>query len=312
MPNDKIVTVVTPHGFCAGVVRAIDTAEAALKRFGAPLYCLNEVVHNRQVVDKLTAQGVIFVRDLEAIPPHSVVLFSAHGVSPETSSIARKRKLNIIDATCPFVAKVHAEVRRYASRGYAILLIGHRTHEEIFGVRGEAPEAVTVIQTAEDARVVMLPQTERVAVLTQTTLSVDESERILSVLKGRFPLLERPAKTDICYATEHRQEAVKTLATVSDLILVLGSSNSSNSRRLVEVATRTGCSASLISDLQDLSKIDFSSTNHVGITSGASTPESFLEACVQQLSAQGFKRGATLTAVHEEQVRFPLPRDVRV
>ncbi|MBL7114940.1 MAG: 4-hydroxy-3-methylbut-2-enyl diphosphate reductase [Kiritimatiellae bacterium] len=312
MSYDKTVTVVTPHGFCAGVVRAIDTAEAALHRFGAPLYCLNEVVHNQQVVDKLTAQGVIFVHELEAIPPHSVVLFSAHGVSPETFNNARIRKLKIIDATCPFVAKVHAEVRRYASRDYAILLIGHRTHEEIIGVRGEAPEAVTVIQTQNDARIVSLPQTDRVAVLTQTTLSVDEADRILKVLKKRFPRLERPAKTDICYATEHRQEAVKRLATDSDLILVLGSSNSSNSRRLVEVATQTGCPATLISKLSELNAIDFTDKNRVGITSGASTPESFLEACVQQLSTKGFHRGTTLTAVHEEQVRFPLPRDLRM
>jgi 4-hydroxy-3-methylbut-2-enyl diphosphate reductase len=307
----KRVVVVSPHGFCTGVVRAIETAEAALEKFGAPLYCLNEVVHNRQVVDDLASRGVIFVKDLDLIPEQATVLFSAHGVSPEVHAHAARRGLRVIDATCPFVAKVHAEVRRYAARGYSILLVGHRNHDEIIGVRGEAPQSVTVIQNEADARAVQLPASARVAVLTQTTLSIDESAHILNVLRGRFPRIETPPAKDICYATEHRQRAVKALAREADLILVLGSPNSSNSRRLVEVATGTGCPAALVSDLPQLRGLDLRDARCVGITSGASTPESFLNACVDHLTGIGFRRDPPLVAVNETALRFPLPREVR-
>lgn len=305
--QSRHLIVVSPHGFCAGVARAIETVEAALHRFGPPLYCLNEIVHNRQVVDGLRERGVTFVKSPAEVPRDATLLLSAHGVAPAVKDEARARGLRLVDATCPFVSKVHSEVRKYAERGYTIFLIGHRGHEEIVGVRGEAPDHVMIIQNEEDARTVSPVGRERVAAVTQTTLSADLTERIVGVLRERFPALETPPQADICYATENRQNAVRALAGMVDLIIVLGSPNSSNSRRLVEVAASAGCSAMLVSSLDDVAALPLADVRALGITSGASSPESFLHSVVARLADAGFTEVNQKTAADERPRRFGIP-----
>ncbi len=299
--------VAFPRGFCAGVSRAVDAVEAALLTFPPPIYCFNEIVHNRQVVDRLTDKGVVFVHDFDEVPSGGVVLFSAHGVTPQLRDDARQRGLTVIDATCPFVAKVHAEVKRFAQSGYTIVLIGKRGHEEVVGVAGEAPEHVIVVEDAGEARAVGVPDPSRVAVVMQTTLSQSEAGQVLGVLRDRFPSLKTPPNSDICYATTNRQEAVRQLSEKVERVLVLGARNSANTNRLVEVARNAGTAAELLPDMDSLAAIDFDGVKRVGVTAGASTPESFLDAVMAALAERGFEP-THLPPVAEESVTFTLPQ----
>lgn len=305
----KRLTVVYPHGFCSGVARAVAAAEAVLARFrGETVYCLHEIVHNRQVVDGLAARGMVFVGQVEAVPPGGLLLLSAHGVSPDVVRQASARGLRVIDATCPFVAKVHAEVRRFAAEGACVVCIGHRRHEEVVGVAGEAPEHVRVVESAAEAEDLALPEGAPVAVVTQTTLGEEQVASVLAVLRRRFPELRLPASTDVCYATRNRQQAVRALAERCGRVLVLGSANSSNSQRLVETARAAGAEAELVSGLEGLDGLAWRADESVGITSGASTPEGFLEAVLERLrSRYGFPEPERLVAVEEDSLVFRLP-----
>jgi len=306
----KTVYLASPAGFCAGVRYAVEIAEAALRRQAPPLYALNELVHNPVVVAAFEAKGVRFVRSLEEVPEGESVLFSAHGVSPAVRAVAAARRLRVVDATCPFVNKVHAEVQRYAREGCAIALIGHRGHEEVIGVAGEAPDHVTVLETPEEAEAYAPPDPGRVAVVTQTTLSVDEAERVHAVLRRRFPALRNPTKTDICYATTNRQQAVRALAAKVGTILVLGARNSSNTRRLAEVAEAAGARAHLVSSPQDLAALPLAGLDAVGLTAGASTPQSSVDEALAHLRELGFERVESVETVRET-TRFVLPPALR-
>ena len=302
--------LISPHGFCAGVERAVQMAEAMLRKNPAPVYCLKQIVHNRQIIDDLKAKGMVFVQDIREVPRGATVLFSAHGVPPAIREVARELGLNTVDATCPFVTKVHQEVKRFAAQGYSILLIGHHQHDEIIGVAGEAPGHVTVIATTEDARSVQVPDPGKVAVLTQTTLSMDEVAHVMEVLRERFPHLKTPPESDICYATRNRQQAVRLFARQADAVVVLGAENSSNSNRLVEVARAEGCSAYLASTLEKLDAIPLTSINRLGVTAGASTPEYFVRAAISHLEKKGFTSREELTLVKED-IHFQLPGDLQ-
>ncbi len=308
--STKQAIVAFPRGFCAGVSRAVDAVEAALLKFAPPIYCYNEIVHNRQVVDRLRGKGVVFVFDLDDVPSGGVVLFSAHGVTPQLRDDARQRGLTVIDVTCPFVAKVHAEVKRFAQDGYAVILIGKRGHEEVVGVAAEAPDNVTVVEDVEEARAVEVADPARVAVVMQTTLSQAEAREVLGVLRERFPELRSPSKSDICYATTNRQDAVRRLAERVELVLVLGARNSANTNRLVEVARKAGTAAELLPDMDTLAIIELDNVTNVGLTAGASTPESFLEEVMAALAARGFAP-VNLPPVAEESVTFALPAPLR-
>lgn len=301
----KTVLVAEPHGFCAGVRHAVQLIRLALERFPPPIYCLNELVHNRQVVEKLTARGVRFVRSVDRIPENECVLFSAHGVPPEVREQARKRNLRVIDATCPYVHRVHTAVRRYARRDFDIFLIGHTGHDEIIGVRGEAPGHVRVVESAEDARTFIPRDPGRVAALTQTTLSVEGSHTILNILRERFPRLETSPQSDICLATQNRQNAVRGLSGEVRKFLVLGSPNSSNTARLVETARSAGCPAQRIGTLDELAPAAVAGIDTLGLTAGASTPEDFVDTVLERLSSMGFTRVARENGVREE-IRFPV------
>ncbi len=266
-----------PRGFCAGVRRAINIIEKALENAGQSVYCFREIVHNQDVVADLQDKGVLFVNDLSRIPEGSTVVFSAHGVSPEVREQARHQQLNIVDATCPFVNKVHQEVKRFASQGSSIILVGIRGHDEVTGVVAEAPDKITVIENRAEAEQVKLKNPEDVAVIMQTTLSIEDAADILQTLQERFPRLKTPAKSDICYATQKRQNAVRELAQRTEKILVLGAKNSSNTNRLVEVASAAGTEGILISTLDDLAAVDLSKAEVIGVTAGASTPEAFVQ-----------------------------------
>ncbi len=282
--------VAYPHGFCSGVARAVNMAEAALQQNPEKdvIYCLNEIVHNQHVVFRLSSQGMIFVKRVEDVPEGSRLLFSAHGVSPAVRQQAEARHLQVIDATCPFVSKVHEEVRRFASTGINIVCIGHRKHEEVVGVVGEAPDRVHVIENAEEVLHLDLSGDQPVAVVTQTTLGEAQVEAVMSVLRARYAQLVCPPHADICYATRDRQHAVEDLANRCECMIVLGSPNSSNSQRLVETAEAAGAHAKLISDISELNGYDWSAYSTLGITSGASTPEYFLDAAIQWLVDRGF------------------------
>ncbi|MDD4102991.1 MAG: 4-hydroxy-3-methylbut-2-enyl diphosphate reductase [Kiritimatiellae bacterium] len=308
----KRLVIVYPHGFCSGVARAVATAEALLKHFpGETVYCLNEIVHNRQVVERLIGMGMVFVRSVEEVPAGARLLFSAHGVAPHVVRQADARGLRVIDATCPFVTKVHAEVRRFASEGSRVICIGHRHHEEVIGVAGEAPGHVVVVENAAEAEALALPQGVTVAVVTQTTLGQAQVDAVMEVLRRRFPELRLPESTDVCYATRNRQQAVDRLARVCSRVLVLGSANSSNSMRLVETARAAGAAAELVSDLTQLDGLRWHDGQAVGITSGASTPESFLDDAVAVLcSRHNFSAPERLEAVKEQAQVFRLPAGV--
>ena len=301
--------VMRPRGFCAGVDRAIDIVEEALELFPAPVYVRKEIVHNRAVVEGFKARGVIFVDTLDEVPEGHVVIFSAHGVAPAVHAEAQRRRLQVIDATCPLVTKVHLEVRRFVKQGYDILLIGHEGHDEVLGTTGEAPEHIFLVGSAADAADLILPQTERLVYLTQTTLSVDETVEIVAALRRRFPKLTGPPKDDICYATQNRQEAVKAMvAAGADLVLVVGSESSSNSIRLCEVAHERGAQAHLIDSVADIDPAWLQGMNTVGVTAGASAPEYL----VQEVLAWLRERGATVdeSEIIREDVHFALPPEL--
>jgi 4-hydroxy-3-methylbut-2-enyl diphosphate reductase len=304
------VLLAAPRGFCAGVNMAIESLEMALQAFGTPVYVYHEIVHNRYVVDTFRDKGVVFVDRLDDVPEGSHLLFSAHGVSPEVRRVARQRKLNAIDATCPLVTKVHLEAIRFAQEGYTILLIGHQGHDEVVGTMGEAPDAMILVQTEEDVERLDLPPDAKVAHLTQTTLSVDDANRILRRLEQRFPQLIGPPKEDICYATQNRQQAVRALAGEADLALVVGSRNSSNSLRLREIAEEYGVPAHLIDGVADIDPAWFHDAQTVVVTAGASAPESVVEACLGYLQEQ-FGAEVETRSVRAEGVHFPLPKELR-
>jgi 4-hydroxy-3-methylbut-2-enyl diphosphate reductase len=304
------VLLCRPRGFCAGVERAIETVERALCKFGRPVYVRHEIVHNKVVVDDLVAKGAVFVEDLAQVPAGSHVIFSAHGVAPEVFAEAERYRLHAIDATCPLVTKVHIEARQFAQQGCTILLIGHADHVEVEGVVGEAPERTIVVADAAAAETVAVPDPDRVAVLTQTTLSVEDAMRVMTVLQRRFPRLRTPRKEDICYATTNRQMAVKHLRGKVDLWLVIGDRMSSNSNRLREIGAGSGVPAHLLLDAAEIEPAWLRGVRTVGITSGASTPESSVQAVVARL------RGLGATTVDEvdgtiEAVEFQLPPQVR-
>jgi 4-hydroxy-3-methylbut-2-en-1-yl diphosphate reductase len=304
------VLLCRPRGFCAGVERAIETVERALAKFGRPVYVRHEIVHNQVVVRDLEHKGAIFVEQLTDVPTGSHVIFSAHGVAPDVFAEASRLRLHAIDATCPLVTKVHVESRRFAARGFTILLIGHADHVEVEGVVGEAPGRTLVVATPAAAETVEVPDPERVGVLTQTTLSVDEAMRVMAVLKRRFPKLHTPRKEDICYATTNRQMAVKGLRGRVDLWLVIGDPMSSNSNRLRELGADSGVPAHLVLGPGELRPEWFTNVGTVGITSGASTPESSVAAVVQRLHELG-ATGVDEVAGIPELIEFSLPHEVR-
>ncbi len=304
------IILAAPRGFCAGVNMAIESLDLAIQAFGTPIYVFHEIVHNKYVVETFRAKGAVFVDDLAEVPAGSTLLFSAHGVSPEIRRIARERKLRAIDATCPLVTKVHLEAIRFARDGYTILLIGHEGHDETIGTMGEAPHAMVLVESVEHASQLEFPPDTKLAYLTQTTLSVDDANRIINRLKERFPQLIGPPKEDICYATQNRQEAVSMLAAEADLVLVLGSQNSSNSQRLKEIAREAGIPSQLIDGAQDIQEQWFNGVNTVVITAGASAPESVVEECVEYLKAR-YQAQVESRVLRQEDVHFPLPRELR-
>ena len=305
-PVSKTVFLPKPRGFCAGVIRAIDIVTIALEQLGRPVYVRKEIVHNRFVVDELAAQGAVFVESLDEVPDGAVTIFSAHGVAPEVWQEARNRGLRVIDATCPLVTKVHIEVIRYARENYSIILIGHRNHDEVIGTYGEAPGAIHLVSSVADVDALEGVQTDRVIYATQTTLSLDDTQAIVERLKERFPRIISPASSDICYATQNRQTAVKVLADKADLILVVGAQNSSNSNRLVEVAQSAGAAAYLIANALDIRGEWLEGCRSLGVTAGASNPEILVLDVVENLSFRGFRRVEELEII-EENVHFPLP-----
>jgi 4-hydroxy-3-methylbut-2-en-1-yl diphosphate reductase len=299
-----------PRGFCAGVVRAIDAVRAALERYGPPVYVRHEIVHNEHVIRELEAAGAVFVDELEQVPAGARVMFSAHGVAPSVRDDARRLGLDPIDATCPLVTKVHLQAIRLDRRGFTILLIGHPGHVEVAGTRGEAPGATQVVASVADAEAVVVADPERVAYLTQTTLSMDDVADIVAVLVRRFPKIQPPERDDICYATANRQSAVRAMADRLDLVLVVGSRTSSNSRSLVETARRSGVEAALVPDPSSLPWSLLGDARRVGVTSGASTPESLLQQVVQRLARAGFRDEPGIAIVTED-VHFSLPPGLR-
>jgi 4-hydroxy-3-methylbut-2-enyl diphosphate reductase len=289
---------------------AIDSLDLTLQKFGPPVYVYHEIVHNQYVVQSFRKKGAVFVNAIDEVPEGSVLLFSAHGVSPEIRSAAQARQLNALDATCPLVTKVHLEAIKYAREGYTIILIGHEGHDEVIGTMGEAPEAIVLVEDEQDVDRLQISAESKLAYLTQTTLSVDDANRIISRLRKRFPSIESPPKEDICYATQNRQEAVRTLSRQADVVVVLGSQNSSNSQRLCELAAEDGKPAYLVDGPQDLKKHDFADASTVLITAGASAPESVVQETIDWLVAE-FDATVELQQVREESVKFPLPKPLR-
>jgi 4-hydroxy-3-methylbut-2-enyl diphosphate reductase len=305
------IILANPRGFCAGVNMAIESLERALDLFGTPIYVYHEIVHNRPVVDRFRQRGVVFVDDINEVPARSTVLYSAHGVAPAIRATARERSLHAIDATCPLVTKVHLEAVRFAREGYSIILIGHEGHDEVLGTTGEAPDHIVLVQDANEVERLQFPADAKLAYLTQTTLSVDDAEIIIQALKRRFPQIVGPAREDICYATQNRQEAVKELVPEADVVVVLGSQNSSNSMRLAEIAASYDKPAYLIDSVAEVSDDWFAGAETVLITAGASAPEEVVEECVAYLESR-FGAAVEHRTVHEEHVSFPLPRELRV
>jgi 4-hydroxy-3-methylbut-2-enyl diphosphate reductase len=306
-PISEIV-LAGPRGFCAGVERAIDIVEVALEVCRPPVYVRREIVHNRHVVESLRAKGAMFVDELTEVPDGATVVFSAHGVSPAVRDEAVRRGLRVIDATCPLVTKVHLEAVRYAREGYSIVLIGHEDHDEVIGTLGEAPQRIHVIASAAEVQTLDVPDPDKVAYLTQTTLSVDDTRDVIEALRGRFPRIVGPSRDDICYATQNRQAAVKTVARGVDVVLVLGAANSSNANRLVEVARSAGTRAYLIADASDVRPEWLDGAERVGVTAGASTPEVLVTQTVAALRRAGAR--VREVEVVEEDVRFALPSEL--
>ena len=303
------VILAKPRGFCAGVDRAIEIVEQALELYDKPVFVRKEIVHNRHVVEALQEQGAVFVDELEEVPNGSTVIFSAHGVAPTVWEDAREKDLRIIDATCPLVTKVHLEVQRYAKKDYTIILIGHEDHDEVIGTRGEAPDRIQVISEVEDIEKLDVPDPDKIVCLTQTTLSMDDTAAVIDALRAKFPAMVTPSKDDICYATQNRQQAVKAMAEVVDLVLVLGASNSSNSNRLREVAETAGVQAHLINQVSDITPDMLNGAQRVGITAGASTPEFLVQEVIDYCQQAGAETIQELTVV-EENVKFLLPSEL--
>jgi 4-hydroxy-3-methylbut-2-en-1-yl diphosphate reductase len=304
------IVLASPRGFCAGVNMAVESLELALKHFGPPIYVYHEIVHNQYVVNSFSDRGAVFVNSLDEVPEDSTVLFSAHGVSPAIRNQARSRRLLAIDATCPLVTKVHLEAIKFAKEHFTIVLIGHEGHDEVIGTMGEAPEAIILVEDCNDVDQLSFDESTKLAYLTQTTLSVDDANRIIARLKERFPWILGPHKEDICYATQNRQEAVKLLCQASDLVLVLGSQNSSNSQRLCELAKEFGKPAYLIDGPDDLDPTWFFQDQKVFITAGASAPESVVQSTIQWLQSR-YSATVREDIVRKEEVHFPLPKALR-
>jgi len=308
-PVKKII-LLRPRGFCAGVVRAIDVVKIVLNLYGAPVYVRKEIVHNRHVVDELRQAGAIFVDELSEVPEGARVIFSAHGVAPAVRTEAKERNLQVIDATCPLVTKVHLEAVRFARQDYTIVLIGHAGHDEVIGTLGEAPESTVLVSSVEDVDRLQVKDPEKIAYLTQTTLSLDETRDIVARLQQRFPAIKGPKTQDICYATENRQLGVKAVVPLTDVLLVVGSQNSSNSRRLVEVCQNEGVPAYLLDDSREVNPEWFEGIDTIAVTAGASAPENLVQELIQSLEKQfGFEHLEEME-LKEEDVRFHLPSDL--
>ncbi len=307
--SQKRVLLLKPRGFCAGVVRAIDIVKIALDTFGAPIYVRREIVHNRFVVNELAEKGAIFVNEIEEVPAGQRVIYSAHGVSPAVREASKARGLKVIDATCPLVTKVHVEAVKFAREGYSLVLVGHRDHDEIEGTLGEAPEATQVVSNVEEVEALVVPDPNRVAYLTQTTLSLDEARDIIHALKVKFPNIAGPHTQDICYATENRQVAVRNVAPGANLVLVVGSTNSSNSNRLVEVSNNLGTQAYLIDNSAAIDPKWLEGADSVAVTAGASAPEVLVEDVINYLQRNGYS-SVEEVEVMPENVRFGLPPEI--
>ena len=308
---EKQLELIAPRGYCAGVDRAIETVERVLDEEGPPVYVRGEIVHNQHVVRTLADRGAVFVASEAEVPEGATIILSAHGVAPSVRAACAERNLRVIDATCPLVSKVHAEVRRYAGRGATVLLVGHEYHDEVIGTRGEAPDQVILVEDLEQAWSVQVPDPENVALTTQTTLSLDDTSAIVAVLHERFPALQRPASSDICYATQNRQDAVReVVADGADLVLVVGSRNSSNSNRMVEVARAAGCDAHLLDNADELEEEWLEGRRRIALTAGASAPEVLVQEVATALISAGFARtGEEIPSA--EGVVFALPREAR-
>lgn len=304
------ILLASPRGFCAGVNMAIESLETALQRFGPPVYVYHEIVHNKWVVHHFRQRGAVFVNALAEVPEGANLLYSAHGVSPEIRQQAQSRRLRAVDATCPLVTKVHREAIRYAKVGYTIVLIGHEGHDEVIGTMGEAPEAIVLVGSVEDVDRLKVANPEKLAYLTQTTLSVDDAAQIIARLRERFPEIVGPPKDDICYATQNRQEAVRQLSREANIALVVGSQNSSNSQRLAELARSTGIPAHLIDGPTDIDPTWFQGNETVLITAGASAPERLVQECIRFLEDR-FQATVELRTLRKEEVRFVLPAELR-
>lgn len=310
--GDSIELVLaSPRGFCAGVDRAITIVEKALQMYGSPIYVQHEIVHNKHVVQRLREDGAIFVENISEIPAGSRAIYSAHGVSPAVRKIAEKRKLNVLDATCPLVTKVHGEAQRYAQKDFTIILIGHHNHVEVKGTVGEAPERIVVVGTLEEVEKLEVPDENKIGYITQTTLSLDDTAEIINALRKRFPKIQGPAKDDICYATQNRQNAVKALSKEVDLVLVVGAPNSSNSVRLLEVARATGVEARRIESAAELNPEWFKRVRCIGITAGASAPENIVQSIVSGLRKMFSSSKVRDLKIVQEDVTFALPAVLR-
>jgi 4-hydroxy-3-methylbut-2-enyl diphosphate reductase len=309
-PHSMKIILANPRGFCAGVNMAIECLERALEFFGPPVFVYHEIVHNKYVVDRFQGRGTVFVESLDQVPVGSPLLYSAHGVSPQVRAQARSRRLLAVDATCPLVTKVHLEAIKYAREGYTIILIGHEGHDEVIGTMGEAPEQMVLVETDADVERLQVKDPQKVAYLTQTTLSVDDANLVITALRSRFPQIANPPKDDICYATQNRQEAVRELASRADMVLVLGSQNSSNSRRLAEIARSMGIPAHLIDGVSEIRESWFENVSTVLITAGASAPEDVVQECIDYL-VQRYGASIDEAYVREENVHFPLPKSLR-
>ncbi|MBW3589038.1 MAG: 4-hydroxy-3-methylbut-2-enyl diphosphate reductase [Actinobacteria bacterium] len=307
--KEKKILIAAPRGWCAGVDRAVEIVELALERYGAPVYVRKQIVHNLHVVKSLEAKGAVFVESEEEVPEGAICVFSAHGVSPEVHANALKRNLKVIDATCPLVTKVHVEAKRFAAQGRTIFLIGHEGHEEIEGTSGEAPEQTVVVESPEQAYEIEVPDPEKVAFISQTTLAVDDTKQVVDALRKKYPLISGPTKDDICYASQNRQEAVKAMAERADVVFVVGSENSSNSNRLVEVAKEAGAKSWLIADETSIDSSWVDDADVIGISSGASTPEVLVERVVAFLADRGIVEVEEIEVARED-VHFPVPPEL--
>ncbi len=305
--SDVSIVLAQPRGFCAGVDRAITIVERALEQFGAPIYVRHEIVHNKYVVDDLRDKGAVFIEELFEAPDGSTVIFSAHGVSLAVRDEAQRRNLHIFDATCPLVTKVHVEVKRMREQGYEIIMIGHKGHPEVEGTMGQVKDGIYLVDTEADVANLQVKTPEHLAYVTQTTLSVDDTKGIITTLKQRFPKITEPKKADICYATQNRQDAVKVLAPQVDVVIVVGSPNSSNSNRLRELAEKMGVSAYMVDNADDVQVAWFADVQKIGVTAGASAPEVLVESVLNRIKELGASSVSVLEGV-EESVKFPLPK----